>query len=142
VIVCVQAKAVRVQESTISEDQVTVILSADEVERSRSSAGANIVGADVATKMLGLAGVPSSVTGKVASIAVWSILCEKYTLDIKRACAKAAEGSSLTLKYHVNLDGVRDVWRASEAADLAAPGGPAVSLLNTSINMLMDMRLD
>ena len=135
---CGPAAAVRVEESTLSEKKVNVILTSGEVEQGRTRSGANVLGLDVGTKMILLAGIPESVTGKVAAIGVWSILREKYATDINRECKKAPEGNTLTLSYRVDIEGVRSVWEASKPADLAIPGSQLTNAVVSVINELIN----
>lgn len=132
-------KAVSVEESRLSKNSVVVRLTAQEVEKARKKTNATIYGADVARKMLRLAGVPESVSGKVAAVAVWAVLCRKYEGDIYRYAKKTPKGNNLTLKYSgVDLEGVRKVWAASGAADHVMPGGEVTKMIINTINRLLN----
>ena len=128
--------------STLSKNAVCVHLSGADVATAKSSkTKAGELAAQTATKMINLAGIPSSLTAKAATLPVWSALCGKYTYDIYEATKQAPPGSNVTLQYGVDIAGVKRVWAASAAADLAVPGTPAykaaLAVLNAFDNALL-----
>ena len=132
-----------VYESSLSKKSVVVLLSADDVARARVSyAYANQLGAETAWRMIRLAGIPESVSGKVAGTGVWAVLTAKYGADIyynsKNLGLYKGRERSVSLKYRVDLAGVRRVWSASGYADKAMPGSKGtkkiVNIVNTLIN--------
>jgi len=128
-----------VYESSLSKKSVVVLLSADDVARARVSyAYANQLGAETAWRMIRLAGIPESVSGKVAGTGVWAVLTAKYGADIYYNSKNLGRGRSVSLKYRVDLAGVRRVWSASSYADKAMPGSKGtkkiVNIINTFIN--------
>lgn len=133
------SKAVTVEESTLTRNSVVVILTAQEVEEAKKPSGATKLGIEVAWKMIRLAGVPESVSGKVAAVGVWAVLQRKYEYDIHSAAKKLPAGNNLTLKYSgVDLEGVRKVWAASGAADHVMPGSELTKLIIDTINKLIN----
>lgn len=131
------ASAVTVAESTLSKNAVVVTMTASEVKEAKTRTGSIKLGATVAKEMILLAGVPESMTGKFAAVSVWAILCAKYEGDIRDYASKTPDGNNLTLKYSgVDLDGVRRVWAATEAADHAIPGGELIKMILDTINKL------
>ena len=128
-----------VYESSLSKKSVVVLLSADDVARARVSYSyANQLGAETAWRMIRLAGIPESVSGKVAGTGVWAVLTAKYGADIYYNSKNLGRGRSVSLKYRVDLAGVRRVWSASGYADKAMPGSKGtkkiVNIINTFIN--------
>ena len=128
-----------VYESSLSKKSVVVLLSADDVARARVSYSyANQLGAETAWRMIRLAGIPESVSGKVAGTGVWAVLTAKYGADIYYNSKNLGRGRSVSLKYRVDLAGVRRVWSASGYADKAMPGSKGtkkiVNIVNTLIN--------
>ena len=137
-IYCSKADAVQVRESTLSQHAVIVVLTHQETSEVRNRENAKALGAQIATKMMKLAGIPESVTGKVAAVAVWGVLCEKYGSDTNKYAKTTPKGHQLTLKYRINLDGIRHIWKASGYADNAMPGSGVVKTLISIVNELMN----
>ena len=137
------AYSLDVYESPLSTNAICVSLDEDEVSFAKQSLNNALeLGRETATQVLLLAGVPESVTGKVASIAVWSVLCNKYSKNIYKYSKSTPEGSSLTLKYYgVNLEGVRRIWAASGLADHAMPGSELTKALISTLNEFINASL-
>ena len=137
------AFAVDVYESTLSKNAICVSLNDSEVSFAKQSReNSTVLGRETASQLLVLAGVPESVTGKVASIAVWSVLCNKYSKAIYKQSKKTSVGSNLTLKFYgVNLDAVRKIWSASSIADHAMPGGEVTKALVSTLNDFINASL-
>lgn len=134
--------AVEVYESQLSEKSVCVLLNAAEVDEARNSNElANSLGAKVAYEMIRLAGIPESITGKVASLPVWTVLCNKYSRDIARYSKGTASNSTLMLKYRVDLDGVRAIWEVSGYADDLMPGSKSTKAVVDIVNRLINASL-
>ena len=127
--------AVEVAESSLSRDAVVVELTGAEgalATESRSECAR--LGAETARKMIALAGVPESFSGKVASLGVWTTLTAKYAQDIRSAARQAPQGYMIALKYRVNIEGVRRVWHSSGAADHVLPGSDLTRVFVTIVN--------
>lgn len=135
--------AIRVYESTVSDNAVNVYLSSEEVAHVKASKYfCRHAGREVGEKMLGLAGIPESITGKVAAMVVCETLCLKYQHDIKKVVRKVPRGNSVTLKYSVNLEGVRDLWRFSdEVGDDLMPVGPCTQAVLKIANEFVNSRM-
>ena len=135
---------IRVYESTLSERAVLVNLSPEKVAMAvASEVSCQQIGHSVAEKMLGLAGIPESITGKVAAMLVCETLCLKYKHDIQKAVKDITKGNSVTLKYYVNLEGVRDLWRLSdEVGDDLMPLDPYTKTVLKIANELVNTRLE
>ena len=134
---------IRVYESTLSERAVLVNLSPEKVASAvASEESCQQIGRSVAEKMLGLAGIPESITGKVAAMLVCETLCLKYKHDIQKAVKDVPKGNSVTLKYYVNLEGVRDLWRFSdEVGDDLMPVGSCTKTVLKVANELVSSRV-
>ena len=137
------AYALDVYESTLSKNAICVSLNDSEVSFAKQSRkNSTILGRATATQVLSLAGVPESVTGKVASVAVWSVLCNKYSKAIYKYSKKTSDGSNLTLKFYgVNLEAVRKIWSASSLADHAMPGSELTKALISTLNEFINASL-
>lgn len=141
------AYAVRVYESTLTEDAICVQFTEQEVLSVQSDASnAQFLGRRTAEELIKLAGIPESITGKVAAFTAWVPMCEKYRLDIIRATNRTPRGNPLTLKYRgVNLEGVRALWEASAVGDFILPGGEltkqAADAANRIINLFLKSKL-
>lgn len=139
-VICVvpNASAVDVQESTLSPGQAVVVqFTPDEVRRGREMTGASRLGVEVANGMLRLSGLPESVTGRVAAVGVWSVLCNKYAVDIYREANRVPDGNNLSLRYEVDLEGVRRVWAASAVGDPLMPGSEGTGVIVDILNRLL-----
>lgn len=139
--------AVRVEESQLTEDAITVILTEREVLILQESTDRDAyrLGEQVAFKLIDLAGIPESITGKVAAFTAWVPMVEKYTRDMKQAVKDVPRGNSLTLKYQgVNLEAVRRLWNVSAAGDYIMPGGEltrkAAGTANDILNIYLKAR--
>lgn len=133
------AQAVSVEESSLSPGQAVVVqFTADEVTQARNRAHAASFGVQVANRMMRIAGIPESFSGKVAAVGVWTTLCGKYTDDIHREATRTPAGNNMTLRYRVDLEGVRRVWAASGALDHVIPGGELVGLFVDILNRLLN----
>ena len=137
-------RAVQVYESPLSTNAVCIHLDANEVASAQGDRlAAQALGVEVASQMILLAGVPESISGKVAAIPVWETLCIKYGSDIRKYTKSVPEGNSLTLKYRgVDLKGVRWVWQASSLGDPLVPGSELNRAVLKSINTLLNTFLD
>jgi hypothetical protein len=135
--------AIRVYESTVSDNAVNVYLSSEEVAHAKASKKyCRRAGREVGEQMLGLAGIPESITGKIAAMIACESLCLKYRHDIRKVARDIPEGNSVTLKYYVNLEGVRDLWRLSdEVGDDLMPIGKATKTILDVANQLTNARL-
>ena len=137
------SEAIEVYESTLSKNAVNVHLSSEEVANAKASKKySGRAGREVGEQMLGLAGIPESITGKVAAMVVCETLCLKYKHDIQRAVKDVPKGNSVTLKYYVNLEGVRDLWRLSdEVGDDLMPVGSCTKTVLKVANDLVSSRV-
>jgi hypothetical protein len=133
--------AVEVQQSTSSRNAVVILLASDETDQARRGFGSSLpLGREAAIQVLGLAGVPESISGKVAYLPVLIILAEKYARDMHRYATRTGAGSSFMLKYYgVNIDGLRQVWLASGVADELLPGGPVGSAVVEAVNEMANI---
>ena len=137
------SEAIEVYESTLSKNAVNVHLSSSEVTNAKASKKyCGRAGREVGEQMLGLAGIPESITGKVSAMTVCESLCLKYRHDIRKAVRNVPKGNSVTLKYYVNLEGVRTLWRLSDEVgdDLMLIGGATKTILGVA-NELTNARL-
>ena len=129
-----------VYESTLSKNSIIISLSPDEVAQARKSKdNSRKIAVRAAWKVLELTGIPESVTGKVAGLAVWDVLVLKYTSDIYKLTRNLTERQAISIKYlGVNINAVRAIWTVSEAGDELMPGSEAtkqaVDVINTLIN--------
>lgn len=133
--------AVRVYESQLTENAICVQLSEQEVLSVQNDAdSAQYLGRRTAEELIKLAGIPESITGKVAAFTAWVPMCEKYRLDIIRAAKKTPRGNPLTLKYRdVNLEGVRALWEASAVGDYILPGGELTNTAADAVNKIINL---
>lgn len=135
--------AVRAYESTLTRNAICVQFTEQEVlSVQKDASNAQFLGRRTAEELIKLAGIPESITGKVAAFTAWVPMCEKYRLDIIRAVKGIPRGNPLTLKYRdVNLEGVRALWEASAVGDFILPGGEltkqAADAANRIINIYM-----
>jgi len=137
------SEAIKVYESTLSRNAVNVYLSSEEVANAKASKKyCGRAGREVGEQMLGLAGIPESITGKVAAMIVCESLCLKYRHDVRKAVRNIPKGNSVTLKYYVNLEGVRDLWRFSdEVGDDLMPLGSCTKTVLKVANELVSSRM-
>ena len=137
------AYAVRVYESTLTEDAICVQLTEQEVLSVQNDArNAQYLGRRTAEELIKLAGIPESITGKVAAFTAWVPMCEKYRLDIIRVAKRIPRGNPLTLKYRgVNLEGVRALWEASAVGDFILPGGEVTKQAADAANRIINLFL-
>jgi len=139
----ISLNAQKVYLSELTENSVLVQLSADEVQTARGSEReAQRMGTQVAWKIIRLAGIPESITGKVAGIATWAVLCKKYGKDLYKYAKQTPDGNNLTLKYRgVNIEGVKKIWKLSETGDYILPGSEATKQIADVVNRLSNMYL-
>lgn len=131
-----QAKAIEVYESPLSKNAICISLNQNEVEYAKVSKGnAQELAIEASKQLLYLAGVPESVTGKVASVYVWAGLTIKYRNAIYSYSKSVPEGNSLTLKFFdVDLEAVKRIWNVSSLGDNIIPGGELEKALIKTIN--------
>ena len=142
-IMSIPAFSVDVYVSTLTKDAICVRLTEQDILSVQNDAStAQYLGREIAYDLIEEAGIPESITGKVAAFVAWVPLCEKYTLDIKRVAKEIPRGSPVTLKYSgVNLNGVRKLWRASAVGDYILPGGQLTKQAADAINRIINIYL-
>ena len=131
-----RAQAIEVYESPLSKNAICISLDQNEVAYAKvSKDNAQELAIEASKQLLYLAGVPESVTGKVASVYVWVGLTIKYTNAIYKHSKKVPDGHSLTLKFlDVDLDAVKRIWNVSSLGDNIIPGGELEKALIKTIN--------
>jgi len=135
------AQALRVYESQLSSNAVMVQISDEEAKAIVDDPDvAARLASEVTIQMLEIVGIPSSITGKVAMAPVAVVLSSKYSADIYRLSKKYGQG--FTMKYHVDLEGVRQMWDISEVGDEIIPGTPAARAVLDVINRLVNTALE
>ena len=116
-----------------------VQFSPDEVDLARHSKRASLrLASHAARRFLEIAGVPDSITGKAALLPIWAGLTARMSGQFHSLASKTSKGHSLTLKYRVNLSGVRAVLKAARHADGTIPASQhhkvALKVANIVIN--------
>lgn len=138
------AYSVDAYESPLSENAVCINFSPDEVAYAKADRhNANALGVEAARQVLLLAGMPESISGKVASLPAAVTLSVRYGKDLWRVSKGAKPNSYLTLKYYnVNIEGLRRLWELSGIADEFIPSsGPGKEILN-AINKLANATME
>lgn len=143
VLVAKSTFAIAVYESQLSSNAVNVQISDEEARAVVDNpAYARSLAVDVTREMLLLAGIPSSITGKVAAAGVAQVLISKYNSDILLLSNRHKQ--NFTMKYNVNLEGVRSAWDSdllNKYGDELMPGGPVLKAALSIINMLVNASL-
>ena len=135
------ALPVDVYQSKLSSDHVMVLISDQEAQRAAGDTNyAKTLGKTTRDQMVGLVGIPSSITGKTALFSIMGILAKQYERDISNA-AKQSGGTSFSLKYKVNIEGLRQLWRASSLGAMLPTGSGADDALSI-LNKLANGRLE
>jgi len=134
--IAIQAQAIDVYESPLSKNAICISLDQNEVAYAKvSKDNAQELAIEASKQLLYLAGVPESVTGKVASVYVWVGLTIKYRNAIYSYSKSVPEGNSLTLKFFdVDLEAVKRIWNVSSLGDNIIPGGELEKALIKTIN--------
>lgn len=134
------AAAVSVNESAFNDDKhqyLMVHLDSNELANAKQNVYlARQLAAEGATGMLGAVGVPESVTGKASTLLVWPALCDRLAADFRRTAREVPAGQNVTLRYEVNIRGLRALWAASGEADKLVPGSPATKAVIEIVNKL------
>jgi hypothetical protein len=129
------AYALRAYESRLSKNRLLIVVGDEEAKRVAHDKSYRMrLGEEAASKALRVVGLPSSLTGKAAAMTTAIPLAQKYGLDIERYARKYKQG--FTLQYHVNIQGLRQLFSAAEIGDILVPGGPGVSAVNTLVNAM------
>ncbi len=131
-----------VYKSSFSNEKVNVLLTAQEIWKVKTNRNySDILGSNVAWQMIKLSGIPESITGKVAGLAVWTILQRKYASDIERLAKTTKKCYNVTLQYKVNLEGVRKIWELSKYGDHIMPGSESSKQIIDLVNKLINSAL-
>lgn len=133
------ASAQTVRESTLTPGALLVQFSSAEVAQARRSKAASLsLASHAARRFVEIAGVPDSITGKVALAPVWAGLTARMSIQFHSHAKNTPTGHSLTLKYRVNLDGVRRVLKAARHADGTIPVGKQAKVALDIANIIVN----
>ncbi|MAF67543.1 MAG: hypothetical protein CMJ84_18040 [Planctomycetes bacterium] len=136
------ASAQRVRESTLTPGALVVQFSPAEVAQARRSKSASLrLASHAARRFVEIAGVPDSITGKVALAPIWAGLTARMSGQFHSLAKSTPKGHSLTLKYRVNLTGVRRVLKAARHADGTIPVGKHAQLALDIANIVVNASL-
>lgn len=129
--------ALSVNESRFSDNCIVVVISDEEARSCRNSRSyCTRLGEDIAEEMMRVIGIPSSVTAKIAMINTQIPLAYKYRLDLERYSNQYDQG--FTLKYYVEIDKIRELWRIAEVEDYMLPGTREFQMVTGILNDLVN----